>query len=69
MMTALFLQAEFEAGAGVELVAEGVAKEVEAENGAGDCKRWEEHKVRRVEEMQTRIVDHRSPAGRGRRDA
>src|SRR5208282_5757039 len=63
------LKTEFEARAWVELVAEGVAEEVEAEDGAGDGGGGEEHEVRRVEEVQARVVEHRSPAGRGRGNA
>ena len=54
---------------GVEVVAEAVADEVEAENAEGYGHGGEEDEVRGLEEVGTGVVEHGSPGGGGRLDA
>src|ERR1700761_1269720 len=62
-------EAYLDANARIEVITQRIADEVEAEHGEGHGQGREEHEVRRVEEMRTRVVEHRSPAWRGRWDA
>src|SRR5580692_11177394 len=64
-----FLEAGFDAGAGVEIIPEPVTDEVEAEHGEHDGERGKQDEMRGVEQVGAAVVEHRSPACRGRRDA
>ncbi len=52
------LQPQFQPCARVELVAHRVAQEVESQHSARNSRGREEHKVRRIEQMQARVVEH-----------
>ncbi len=52
------LQPQFQPCARVELVAHRVAQEVESQHGARNSRGREEHKVRRIEQMQAGVVEH-----------
>lgn len=58
-----------EASAGIELVAQGIAEKVKSENGASDGGGREEDEMGRVEEVESSVVEHGSPAWRGGGDA
>ena len=59
----------FDARAGVEVVAEGVADEVETQYCQHDGERGKQYKVRGVEQVGAAVVEHGSPTGGGGRDA
>ena len=63
------LEADADAGAGVEVVAEGVSDEVEAEDAEHDGDGGEDDQVGGVEEVGAGVVEHGSPACDGGRDA
>ena len=67
--TAEELQSGFDAGAGVEEVAHGVAYEVEGEHGEHDGEGGKKDDVGRIEEVRAAIVEHGSPTWHGGRDA
>jgi hypothetical protein len=50
------LQTGLDTGAGIEVVAEGVADEVEGEHSQGDGSGGEEHYVRGVEQVRATVV-------------
>ena len=51
------------------MVAEGVAEEVKTEHRSGNRSGGKEHKMGRVKEMETRVIEHGSPAWSGGRNA
>src|SRR5215468_3581963 len=51
----------------VEIVAQGVADEVETQYREHDCECREKNKVWRIEQMRAGVVEHRSPTGGRRR--
>ena len=57
------LQTSFDARAGIEEIAQGVADEVEREYGQHDCHRRKDYQVRCVEQVGAAIVEHGAPAG------
>ncbi len=57
------------AGAGVELVAPGIAQEIEGEHGDHDGERGKGDHVRGVKEVAVGVVEHGAPTGDGREDA
>ena len=63
------LQACGETGAWVEIVAQGVAYEVEGHDAKHYGDGGEKDEVGRIEEMRSPVVEHSSPACRGRWDA
>src|SRR5580692_7331241 len=63
MTGAFFLESGFDAGAGVEIVAQGVADEVEAQHGEHDGERGKQDEMRGVEQVSAAVVEHGSPAG------
>ena len=68
-LTGLLEGSHLGAGARVEPVAPGIAEWIEGQDSWQDSKSRENHHVRRVEEMITRIVEHGAPTGKGREDA
>lgn len=48
------------------MIAQRVAEEIEAEDGAGYGGSGEENEVRRIEEVQAGVVEHGAPTGSGR---
>src|SRR6266704_5767971 len=63
------LQPGFNTRAWVHVVTQRVADEVEREYGKHDRHSWEEHQVRRVEEMSAAVIQHGAPACRGWRNS
>src|ERR1035441_5643050 len=63
------LQSRFDARAGIEVVAQRVADEVERQHGQHHGERGKQYEVRCVEQVSAAIVEHGSPTGGGRRDA
>ena len=56
-------------GAGIEIVAQRIAEEIERKHAEHDCQRGKDHHMRRVEEVRARVIEHISPACRRRRNA
>src|ERR1700676_4671958 len=62
------LLASFDSRARVEVVAQGVTNEVEAQHGQHYGQRGKQHEMGRVEQMGATVVEHSSPTGGGRRN-
>jgi len=58
MPFAAALQTHLDAGVGIEVVAQGIPEEVEAEYGEGHGEGGEENEVRRVEKVGAGVVEH-----------
>ena len=65
----MMLEAFADAGAGVEVVAEAVADEIEGEDAESEGDGGEEHQVRGFEHVGAGVVEHGSPGGSGGLDA
>src|SRR5579859_6094354 len=63
------LQPRFNAGAGIKVIAQGVADEIECQHGQHDGGSGEEDNMGRVEQMRASVVQHRAPTGDGWRNS
>src|SRR5579863_2759384 len=63
------LEANFDARAGIEEVAQCVTDEVEGEHCQHHRQRWKDYEVGRVEQVGAAVVEHGAPASGGRRDS
>src|SRR5580658_3237655 len=63
------LQPGLDTGAWIEIIAQSIADEVEAQHGQHDGERGKQHQMRRVEQMSAAVVEHGSPGRGWRRDA
>src|SRR5215469_2664134 len=62
------LQSSLDARARIQIIAQGVADEVEAQHGEHDRQRREDDQMRSFEKIRTAVVEHGSPTGGGRRN-
>src|SRR5450432_179764 len=64
-----FLQSNFDPGPGIEQIAESIADEIERQHRQHNRSGREQDQMRRVQEMNSGVVEHRAPARRRRRYA
>src|SRR5437868_4877464 len=57
----LCLESGFKARTRIEIVAQRVPNEIEAEDGQHHRERGKEHEVRRVEQVRAGVIEHRPP--------